>query len=245
VSDVELVVLDDEEAAAAATAERLAEAARAGAQIALTGGSTPRRAYELAATREPDWSRAGAWWGDERCVPSDDERSNFRLARESLLDRLEHRPAVHRIRGELDPAEAAADYERELGDTVLDLVLLGLGPDGHVASLFPGAPTLRERKRRVVAAAPGLEPFVERSPPAAQFSSSSPEPRRPKPCVRRSRRSRASTPPRASFARRPVPPWPSSTGQPRRCSGSLYRKHSVGSRLLDKQSEFLYLPWRA
>ena len=161
-SDVELVVLDDEEGAAAATAERLAEAARDGAQIALTGGSTPRRAYELAATREPDWSRAGAWWGDERCVPPDDAQSNFRLARESLLDRLEHRPAVHRIRGEIDPAEAAADYERELGDTVLDLVLLGLGPDGHVASLFPEAPTLHERERRVVAAAPGLEPFVER-----------------------------------------------------------------------------------
>ena len=160
--EIELLILDDAEAAAAATAERLAEAARAGTEIALTGGSTPRRAYELAAQAEPDWSRAGAWWGDERCVPPDEERSNYRLAREALLDRLDALPAVHRIRGELDPSEAAEEYERELGDTRLDLVLLGLGPDGHVASLFPQAPTLRERERRVVAAEPGLEPFVPR-----------------------------------------------------------------------------------
>ena len=160
--DIEILVADDAEAAARETAERLAAAAREGSQIALTGGSTPRRAYELAAILEPDWSRAGAWWGDERCVPPDDERSNYRLARESLLDRLARPPAVHRIRGELEPEEAAAEYERELGDTRLDLVLLGIGPDGHVASLFPDAPTLRERERRVVAAEPGLEPFVDR-----------------------------------------------------------------------------------
>ena len=160
--DIELLVLDDAEAAAAATVERLAEAARAGAEIALTGGSTPRRAYELAAEREPDWSRAGAWWGDERCVDPADERSNYRLARESLLDRLAGRPAVHRIRGELEPEEAAEEYERELGETRLDLVLLGIGPDGHVASLFPEAPTLRVRDRKVVAAQAGHEPFVPR-----------------------------------------------------------------------------------
>ena len=160
--DIELLVLDDEEAAAAAAAERLAEAARAGLEIALTGGSTPRRAYELAAAREPDWSRAGAWWGDERCVPPDDDRSNYGMAREALLDRVSDPPRVHRIRGELDPAEAAAEYQRELGDTRLGLVLLGLGPDGHVASLFPGAPTLEERERHVVAAEAGHEPFVPR-----------------------------------------------------------------------------------
>jgi 6-phosphogluconolactonase len=159
---IELFIAEDAEAAAAATADRLAEAARAGAEIALTGGSTPRRAYELTALAEPDWSRAGAWWGDERCVPPDDERSNYRLARETLLDRLAHAPSVHRIRGELEPAEAAEEYERELGDRRLDLVLLGLGPDGHTASLFPDAPTLRERERRVVPAEPGLDPFVQR-----------------------------------------------------------------------------------
>jgi 6-phosphogluconolactonase len=160
--DIEILVLDDEEAAAEAAADRLAEAARAGLELALTGGSTPRRAYEFAAAREPDWSRAGAWWGDERCVPPEDERSNYRLARESLLDRLSSPPRVHRIRGELEPAEAAAEYERELGETRLDLVLLGLGPDGHVASLFPDALTLEERERRVVPAEAGLEPFVPR-----------------------------------------------------------------------------------
>jgi 6-phosphogluconolactonase len=156
------LILDDAEAAAAATAERLADAARAGKEIALTGGSTPRRAYELAAQLEPDWSRAGAWWGDERCVDPGDERSNYRLAKEALLDQLTAQPAVHRIRGELDPEEAAAQYERELGETRLDLILLGIGPDGHCASLFPEAPTLLVRNRKVVAAEAGLEPFVPR-----------------------------------------------------------------------------------
>jgi 6-phosphogluconolactonase len=160
--EIEILVFDDEEAAAAACADRLVEAARAGLEIALTGGSTPRRAYELAASREQDWSRAGAWWGDERCVPPDDDRSNYGMAREALLDRVSQPPRVHRIRGELDPAEAVDEYERELGETQLDLVLLGLGPDGHVASLFPGAPTLEERERRVVAAEAGHEPFVPR-----------------------------------------------------------------------------------
>ena len=102
------------------------------------------------------------WWGDERCVGPDDERSNYRLAREALLDRLERPPAVHRIRGELEPEEAAEAYQGELGETALDLVLLGLGPDGHTASLFPDAAALDERERRVVATKPGLEPWVDR-----------------------------------------------------------------------------------
>ena len=160
--DVELVVCPDLEAAAQAAAERLAEAARAGAAIALSGGSTPRRAFEIAAQLEPSWRRAAAWWGDERCVPPHDARSNYRLAREALLDRLARPPEVHRIRGELGPEEAAAAYEEELGDLGLDLALMGIGPDGHTASLFPNAPALDERERRVVAAEPGLEPFVER-----------------------------------------------------------------------------------
>ena len=82
--DVELVVCPDVEAAAQAAAERLADAARAGAAIALSGGSTPRRAFEIAAQLEPNWRRAAAWWGDERCVPPHDARSNYRLAREAL-----------------------------------------------------------------------------------------------------------------------------------------------------------------
>jgi 6-phosphogluconolactonase len=161
--DVELVVVDDPEAAARRTAELLAAAARAGGRIALSGGSGPKRAYELAAELEPDWSRTEVWWGDERCVPPDDERSNYRMAKEALLDRLSVPPAaVHRIEGELDPPEAAHRYDRALQDVRLDLNLLGIGPDGHTASLFPNAPTLDERDRLAVAAEPGLEPFVPR-----------------------------------------------------------------------------------
>jgi len=168
--DVQLIVADDESAAAKRAAELLAESSRRGDEIVLTGGTTPGRAYELAAELEPDWSRAGVWWGDERCVPPDDERSNFGLARRTLFDKLETQPGrVHRIRGEDDPAVAAASYERELRGTTLDLLLLGLGPDGHVASLFPNAPGLAETKRLVIPAEPKLEPFVERvtlTPPA-------------------------------------------------------------------------------
>jgi 6-phosphogluconolactonase len=168
--DVELVIADDEESAARHVAELLAEAARAGREIVLTGGSTPGHAYELAAELEPDWSAAGVWWGDERCVPPDDERSNFGLARRTLLERLDGQPArVHRIRGEDQPAAAAASYDQELRGTTLDLLLLGLGPDGHMASLFPNSPGLAETERLVIPAEAKLDPFVERvtmTPPA-------------------------------------------------------------------------------
>jgi 6-phosphogluconolactonase len=168
--DVRLIVAETEDAAARRVAELLAESARKGDEIVLTGGRTPGRAYELAAGLEPDWSRASVWWGDERCVPPDDERSNYGLARRTLFDRLAAQPErVHRIRGEDDPAAAAASYERELRGTTLDLLLLGLGPDGHLASLFPNAPGLSETERLVIPAEPGLEPFVERvtlTPPA-------------------------------------------------------------------------------
>lgn len=151
--------------AAEVVAATLAAAAANGEQIALAGGSTPRLAYELAAGIEPDWSRAGLWWGDERCVPPEDARSNFRLVRESLLERVARQPepdAVHRIRGELAPEEAAAAYDAQLRGGRLDLVLLGLGEDGHTASLFPNAPSLEERERLAVAAAPGQPPDVPR-----------------------------------------------------------------------------------
>jgi 6-phosphogluconolactonase len=159
VTDVEVRVEADP---ARAAAEELVRAARAGGHLALAGGSTPRRAYELAAGLEPDWSRAHAWLGDERCVPPDDERSNLGLAREALLDRVERPPTVHPVRTELPPDEAAAAYEAELDGVALDLVLLGLGPDGHTASLFPHSPALDERERRAVAAEPGLPPWVPR-----------------------------------------------------------------------------------
>ena len=154
-----LHVLDDPEAA---VAEILAAAARRGETIVLTGGHSVGRAYELAAELEPDWSNASVWWGDERCVSPDDQRSNFLLAKRGLLDRLERQPEVHRIRGELEPEEAALAYDEALEGVQLDLKLLGLGHDGHVASLFPGSPQLAERERRVTSGPAGLEPWVDR-----------------------------------------------------------------------------------
>jgi 6-phosphogluconolactonase len=163
VSPVELVVVDDVDAVAAAVAQRLGGAVRDGRSIVLTGGTTPEKAYERAAALAPDWSRVDVWWGDERAVPPDNEDSNFGMAKRALLDRLERPPkAVHRIRGELGKDEAAEAYEEELGSTALDLLLLGIGPDGHVASLFPNEPTLAETERRVVPAEPGHEPWVDR-----------------------------------------------------------------------------------
>jgi 6-phosphogluconolactonase len=159
---VDLVVVPTAEEAAREAAERLARAAAAGGAIVLAGGSTPRRAYELAARIEPDWSSASAWWGDERCVPPDDPRSNYLLARKALLSRLTRLPEIHRVRGELGAEAAARAYDVELDGVELGLVLLGIGPDGHTASLFPHAPALEERLRRAVAAEPGLEPFVPR-----------------------------------------------------------------------------------
>jgi 6-phosphogluconolactonase len=162
VSDLELVVVDDPSVVASVVADRLARAAREGGHVVLTGGTSPEQAYKEAAKLEPNWSKVELWWGDERCVPPDDKESNYGMAKRALLDNLEQQPrAVHRIKGELGKDEGAADYERELGDTQLDLLLLGVGPDGHIASLFPNAPTLRQR-RKVLPAEAGLEPFVDR-----------------------------------------------------------------------------------
>ena len=131
--------------------------------VALAGGSTPRQAYAALASPEfadrIAWDRAHLCWSDERCVPPDHEESNYRMARELLLD---HVPIpeenVHRMRGELPPNEAARAYEdeivalfHEIEVTSFDLILLGLGEDGHTASLFPGTAALNERERWVVA----------------------------------------------------------------------------------------------
>jgi len=156
----DLHIVDDP---AATVRELLAEQARAGGSIVLTGGSTPGAAYRRAALLEPDWSRVTLWWGDERCVPPDDERSNYRLAKETLLDELSAPPgAIHRIRGEAPPPEAAAELDAALAGATLDFLLLGLGPDGHMASLFPGSPQLDVTDRRATDGPAGLEPWVHR-----------------------------------------------------------------------------------
>lgn len=125
--------------------------------VALTGGSTPRAAYTLLgsdAYRERlDWSRVYVFWGDERCVPPDDEASNFRMARETLLDHVAiPNENIFRMRGEDPPELAAAAYERLLHNVVgerFHLIHLGMGADAHIASLFPGSAALREENRWV------------------------------------------------------------------------------------------------
>lgn len=134
--------------------------------IALSGGRTPRSVFaELpavfadlsAAFHDVQWRRVHIYFGDERAVPPDDPQSNYRMARAALLDAV-HVPAenIHRMEGERADLDAAArDYERLLPEA-LDILLLGMGPDGHTASLFPGAPTLDEQTRRVM---PADSPF--------------------------------------------------------------------------------------
>ena len=162
---VDLRVLDDP---AAETARRLVAAAGAGGHICLTGGTTPRAAYEQAVALRGDWGRATLWWGDERCVQADDARSNYRLARESLLVHLDPAPTVRPIEPGHGPDAGAARYEQALraafdSAPAFDLLLLGIGPDGHCASLFPGASALEITDRWVVGVErAGLEPFVPR-----------------------------------------------------------------------------------
>lgn len=159
---VDLVIAEDAEDAARQTAELLAAAAERGGHVALSGGHTPRRAYELAAELRPDWSSVDVWLGDERCVPADDDRANVRLVHESLVARAVTRPTLHPVDTSLPPGRAAVAYHDELDGVVLDLALQGIGPDGHTASLYPDEPSLDETDARAVAAPARLEPWVDR-----------------------------------------------------------------------------------
>lgn len=129
-----------------------AAAARGTATLALVGGTTPRPVYEaLAARVDVPWQQVRVYFGDERAVPPDDPESNFGMARETLLAHVPI-PAtqIHRMHAEAADAEAAARAYEELLPDALDLVLLGIGEDGHTASLFPGAAAVTERVRRVL-----------------------------------------------------------------------------------------------
>ena len=149
-------VLDSAEDVAAAAATDIAEALREGARtLVLAGGTTPQRCYELLSQMDVMWGRVSILFGDERCVPPHHPDSNYRMAREALLDRVA--PAtVYRIPAELGPDEGASLYAHVV-ETVrpLDVVVLGVGEDGHTASLFPGHPALD---------APGLTVGIRDSP---------------------------------------------------------------------------------
>jgi 6-phosphogluconolactonase len=142
----EFTVLDTPEDVAAAAATEIAQAIRAGSRtLVLAGGTTPRRCYELLAGLDVEWGRVAVLFGDERCVRPDHPDSNYRMAREALLDKVA--PAtVHRIPGELGPDEGAAAYAPVVASLApLDLVVLGVGEDGHTASLFPGHAVLKAK----------------------------------------------------------------------------------------------------
>ncbi len=169
------VVLAAPQAVAEAAADRIVAAAhnairrRGIFRIALSGGATPRAVYALLATPRRmvsvDWSRVEFFWGDERCVPPRHPESNYGVARQLLLDRLPgvRRGAIHRMPADAPDRDAAAiEYQAEIARSfglgpdaprppAIDLVWLGMGRDGHTASLFPGSTALRERRHWVVA----------------------------------------------------------------------------------------------
>lgn len=160
-----LRVLSDLDAVAAEAARQVAAAAESAIRrsgrftVALSGGRTPRDMHRHLLSEAVEWARTIILFGDERCVPPDHPDSNYRMVRETLLDRLATPPRqVLRMEGERPPRDAAARYEAAMRDVFpavpfprIDLVVLGMGPDGHTASLFPGTDALAERERWVAA----------------------------------------------------------------------------------------------
>jgi 6-phosphogluconolactonase len=159
-------VVADADAMAAAAAERIIQladgaiAARQVFSIALSGGNTPKTLFELLASpayvQRVNWQSWEIYFSDERCVPPDDPQSNYRMARQAMLDRVPISPTnVHRMTGEIQPQQAATQYGQLLkdkfGEGGLDVILLGMGDDGHTASLFPGTAALNDTHHRCVA----------------------------------------------------------------------------------------------
>jgi 6-phosphogluconolactonase len=168
-SERQIIILDTKEELFVRAAEEIAHIAGEAIcmhgefTIALTGGTTPAPTYELLATRfdlSVDWKEVQFYWGDDRCVPADDPSSNYGMATRTMLSKLKLSPGqIHRIRGEDKPADAAREYEEELRKNFtlsdgqfprFDLMLLGLGDNCHMLSLFPGIPELHEQHRLVV-----------------------------------------------------------------------------------------------
>jgi 6-phosphogluconolactonase len=169
VTKPEIIVCHDANELSRTAAERFAALAKAAVSVrgrfsvALSGGSTPKALYALLATDEfrsqLPWQELHLFWGDERCVPPDHGESNFRMVREALLSKITiPSENIHRMAGEKPPADGAADYQAQLQKFFhladgawprFDLVLLGLGEDGHTASLFPGSAALNEQQRWV------------------------------------------------------------------------------------------------
>ncbi|MDQ3982388.1 MAG: 6-phosphogluconolactonase [Actinomycetota bacterium] len=149
---------------ARAAADEIARLLPARGPVVITGGGTAEAVYPELARSRPDWSSLEVFFSDERCVPPDDPASNYGMAQRTLLDAV--RPAaVQRMRGEIDPQEAAAVYDQLVEDP-FDLVILGLGEDAHVAGLFPGSPGLLEAASCVVVDRPDGMQGLSLTPPA-------------------------------------------------------------------------------